>query len=1529
MPPDRTSPTDTGTPRRGIRARIVMAVALSVSPLLVLSGYETWTIYDRDRKAAVREAALQCDGVVSSLDAWVRDADMLLTAVEQMLSTNPGDIARNESVLSELKSRLPTTFHTIKAHLPDGTALGSSSGRRNALPVEREYLARAVERRTLAIGEPVISGASGEHTIGIADPVLRPDGSVEAVASISFRLQAIEQIVRDLQVPESAVVLVISEGGRVIHRSPDHEGWTGRDAATHPLILEARATGRGVTRQFGLSNVDRLWSFRTCERAPWIVLLGRTPESIFADSNATLARTVFLSCLTLLAAGALSLLISNRITSPLRRLTGHASRWGAGELSLRTGEVGPDEVGQLGATLNAMAESLDQQRESGRRMSEVFEATSDLVSVTEADGRIVYLNQAGCALLGIDPSEAPGTPITSFYPPAIVALIRNVAIPHAARDGTWRGEIVLLAKDGREIPVSQVVIAHLDEAGHLKFISTIARDISEERRAAEALHESERRAALIVERALDAVVSIDDRSRVIAWNPSAQAVFGWTAQEALGRPLAELLIPEGLRDAHAEGMRRYLGGGPGPLLNRRIEVVGLHKEGRPMPLEMAIMPISTPSGVTFSAFIRDLTEVKRAQELRDGFSRVFERISRGDALESALEEIARIIEQQAPGLRSAVLLKDPDAPLLHISAGPSMPQAFKDLATSLSIGPNQGACGVAAFRGELVISDDIENDPDWASVRDVMLSFEIRSCWSQPIISDRGVLGTVAIYCGTARQPTERELQLLASATSMAALAIERSFSQEALRRSEERHRMLFDVNPQPLWVYDKETLRFLAVNNAAVERYGYSREEFLAMTIKDIRPPEDVPALMAVVTSRSEGINPSGLWRHRRKDGSLLFVEVVSHALEFEGRRAQMVMAADVTERRRAEEALRVSEARYRRLAEHGAIGIWEVQRSGATVYANPEMCRLLEVGSQEDLNGVAFHDVFTPESLDRLSQIFDARRPSHVASCEVEVLGKRGGRRTAVVSGAPIEGSDGRELTLVGTFMDVTELRSAQARLVESEERYRQIVETAREGIWMVDASWRTTFANPRLAEMLGCDAEGMLGRHITEFMDDEGRELASAYMKRRENGESDSYEFKLTRADGSPVWTLISTNPLTDEHGRFTGSLAMLTDITDRRRAEVALRDSERRLRTIIETEPECVKVLSPAGILQHMNRAGLDMLEADSLDQLRGRAVADAVDPEFREAFRRLTASVAAGEQGDLEFSITGLRGTKRWLDTRAAPLRDDQGAIVGVLGITRDVTERVRAREELAQRAQELARSNAELERFAYVASHDLQEPLRMVTSFTQLLAKRYEGKLGPDADEYIGFAVEGAVRMRQLIEDLLSYSRVNTTPRTFGRVSAAMSLARAMANLRTAIEESGGTVTSDDLPELVADGQQLAMVFQNLIANAIKFRSAEPPRVHVSAARRPDHWEFRVRDNGIGIDSRHCERIFTMFQRLHPRTEYPGNGIGLAICKRIVEGHGGRIWVESVVGTGSEFCFTVPDAPRSGSPPQDNEQEAA
>ena len=370
---------------------------------------------------------------------------------------------------------------------------------------------------------------------------------------------------------------------------------------------------------------------------------------------------------------------------------------------------------------------------------------------------------------------------------------------------------------------------------------------------------------------------------------------------------------------------------------------------------------------------------------------------------------------------------------------------------------------------------------------------------------------------------------------------------------------------------------------------------------------------------------------------------------------------------------------------------------------------------------------------------------------------------------------------------------------------------------------------------------------------------------------------------------------------------------TTSPSRKQAEASLRENEERFRKSFELASSGVAHVGLDGRFVRVNRRLTEILGYDEAE-LIGRSVKDVSHPEDRDVTDEQRALVRAGQRESVRFEKRYLRkgGAPVWVSLGVALVRDASGAPQYEIAMFDDITERKQAEAALSEAHEELKRSNSELEQFAYVASHDLQEPLRMVSSYTQLLERRYQEKLDADAREFMGFVVDGATRMKQLIEDLLAYSRVGTKGRDFKSVELEKPLSRALANLKAAIDESAAAVSFDPLPALPADEAQLAQVFQNLIGNALKFRSGAAPRIHVSALEKDREWEFAVRDNGIGIEPQYFERIFMMFQRLHSKGEYPGTGIGLAIVKKIVERHGGRVRVESTPGEGSAFIFTLP-----------------
>lgn len=355
-------------------------------------------------------------------------------------------------------------------------------------------------------------------------------------------------------------------------------------------------------------------------------------------------------------------------------------------------------------------------------------------------------------------------------------------------------------------------------------------------------------------------------------------------------------------------------------------------------------------------------------------------------------------------------------------------------------------------------------------------------------------------------------------------------------------------------------------------------------------------------------------------------------------------------------------------------------------------------------------------------------------------------------------------------------------------------------------------------------------------------------------------------------------------------------------------------EARLRSYLEAASQGILAVSNEGRILLVNRSLEEMFGYD-----RSELIGQPLEILLPKRYHRQHAGHRAMYFVDprvrpmgVGLDLAGRRkdGTEFPVEIGLNSVETDEGKMA--LGLVSDITDRKHAADEVARANKELRRSNTELGDFAHIASHDLQEPLRMITSYLQLLDRRYGEQLDSEAREFIGYAVDGAARMKSLIQDLLSFSRAGTAEASFRPVSAGILLDHALANLEVAIDESHARVTSDILPEIFADAGLFAQVFQNLIGNAIKFRGSEPPSIHISATEQGASWVFSVRDNGIGIDPQHATRVFRIFERLHNADQYPGTGVGLAITQKIVERHGGTIWFESQIGNGTTFYFSIP-----------------
>jgi PAS domain S-box-containing protein len=733
----------------------------------------------------------------------------------------------------------------------------------------------------------------------------------------------------------------------------------------------------------------------------------------------------------------------------------------------------------------------------------------------------------------------------------------------------------------------------------------------------------------------------------------------------------------------------------------------------------------------------------------------------------------------------------------------------------------------------------------------------------------------------------------------------------EALLESEERFRTMANAIPQLAWIaradghihwYNERWYAYTGTTPEQMEGWGWQNVHDPAVLPKVLKQWRSSIATGQMFDMEFPLRGADGIFRP--------FLTRVLPLKDAEGKVLQWFGTnTDVTERKRIEEALRESEAR-RKVAE--AVET-ERERLNSVLDKLPVYVILLSSDYHVPFANHFFEERFG-KSEGRRCYEYLFQRTEPCENCETykvfktsaphhwEWIGPDG--RNYDIYDYPFKDSDGSTL-IMEVGIDITEIKKAQASVRAERQRLFDVLETLPALICLLTSDHHVAFVNRSFREKFGESG----GRHCYDYCFGLTKpcEFCEAY-KVLETGQPHNWE--VTTPDGTVLD--VYNFPFTDVDGSPM-ILEMNIDITKRKKAEEALRLSNIYNRSLIEASLDPLVTIGHDGKITDVN-SSTELVTGYSRDELIGTDFTDYfTEPEkakkgYQEVFRE-------GFVSDYALEIRHRNGRIIPVLYNASVYKDESGEVIGVFAAARDVTERKKAEEILKSKLEELSRSNAELEQFAYVSSHDLQEPLRMISSYLQLLQRRYQGKIDEKADKYIYYAVDGASRMQVLINDLLEFSRVTTKAKEPEPTDCEFVLDQVLPNLDLYIKENKAVVSHDPLPEVVADNTQLAQVFQNLIVNGIKFHSEETPKVHISAEKKAGEWLFSVQDNGIGIDPQYSEKIFEVFKRLHKKEEYPGTGIGLAICKKIVERHGGHIWVESELGKGSTFYFTLPINP--------------
>jgi PAS domain S-box-containing protein len=1028
------------------------------------------------------------------------------------------------------------------------------------------------------------------------------------------------------------------------------------------------------------------------------------------------------------------------------------------------------------------------------------------------------------------------------------------------------------------------------------------RDSSRRGLAEQALRESEERNRLVLDGIQNyAIFMIDPRGQILSWNAGAERIKGYKAEEIIGRNFSCFFPPEDIERGRPEEVLRLTAE------SGRHEEQGMRvrKDGSRFFARLTFTALRDSAGNLrgFSEFSHDLSESKESAKFRG------------------------LLEAAPDGM--VVVNRGGQIVLLNLQAEKQFGYRRDEL-----VGQKVKNIIPEGF-AERLIADDLRSAAD-ALAQQIGTGLELigrRKDGSEfpieimlsPLESAEGILVTAAIRDISVRKDAEKHLAQM---------------SRELIVK----HQMLDSVvegTTDPIYIRDLEEL-FILANGAVAEVLGRSLKEILGKNLGEMLPKDSYDAVAqsdqeivrtGATCTVEEMVEIDGIARiflttkcpYRDADQKIIGTIGISREIT-ERRRLDEArleeLKRDISVRKEAEEhlaqlegrrrlmeeALRESEERYRMLLDGiQSYAIFMIDPRGQILSWNAGAERIKGYKAEEII-GHNFSCFFPPEDVER-------GRPAEVlrltaASGRHEEQGMRlrkdGSRFLASVTLTALRDP-------AGNLRGFSELSHDLSESKESGAKYRGLLEAAPDGMVVVNQGGEIVLLNLQAEKQFGYRRDELVGQKVKNIIPegfaerliaDDLRSAADALAQQIGTG----LELIGRRKDGSNFPIEIMLSPLESAEGILV--TAAIRDISVRKDAENHLAQMEGRYRGLLEAAPDGMVVVNQGGEIVLLN------LQAEKQfgyrrDELVGQKVKNIIPEGFAErliADDLRSAADALAQQIGTGLELIGRRkdGSEFPIEIMLSPLESAEGILV--TAAIRDISVRKKAEAHV----QELNRSNEELGQFAYVASHDLQEPLRMVASYTQLLSRRYKGRLDADADEFIAFAVDGANRMQRLIQDLLVYSRVATKGNDLRHTSSEEALQRALINLGGAIEDSGALVTHDLMPTVLADEMQLVQLFQNLVGNAIKYQKGGIPLIHISAASNGGKkWIFAVKDNGLGIEPQYFDRIFGMFQRLHKREEFTGTGIGLAICKKIVERHGGSISVESQLGHGSTFRFAL------------------
>jgi PAS domain S-box-containing protein len=1132
--------------------------------------------------------------------------------------------------------------------------------------------------------------------------------------------------------------------------------------------------------------------------------------------------------------------------------------------------IGAHATGRDLTDLLHTEEELEQSRNQFRRL---FEVIVDPIVIVDMNGKILEFSQSAEEILGFPREELVGkrfleTKVAKADTEAVMInnlerIKKGMYIPPYA--------IETVTKDGKKLfyEVNPARIIYKGEPA----ILAIFRNLTEQKKAEKKLQESEARFNRFLENAPEAIWVQDFVGTFLDGNKRAEELTGYKREELIGKNMLEILVPPESIPRLLEAFKPNKHGG----ISGPTEVEMIRKDGSLVPVEASTIPIGRDGKIEIIGIARDITERKKAEEALKENEQRFRELS--DLLPEVVFETdvtGRItFVNQVAFERFGYTMEDFDKGLNAFQMLiPEDRDRAKDGIDRVLSGADIGFTEYTALKKD-------------GSTFPIMIH-------STPIIRGNMPVGLRGIIVDI----------------------IERKKMENALKESEEKYRAVFEGATDGIAALDPKTMKVIFTNPKMTEITGYPLDELLNATIIDFVPKNELSSVIQQFQNHTKG--KRDLTRYIpviRKDKTRIYCDVRSKFLNIGNQQYLMAFVRDVTEQKKAEEALKESEERFRSTLDTMLEGCQIVDYNWRYLYVNDAGARHARL-AKKDLLGKTIMEtqpgIEKTELFSVLRRCMNERVHTHM---EYEYMYPNGEKNWFELSIEPMP--DG----IFVLSIDINDRKRAEKELV----RLSSAVRMSNDSIVITDLTGTILDVNEAAMKMYDAnDKRDLIGKNSLDLIAPEEREKALADTKMViEKGYLPSHEYIVTTKDGNKIPVETSTAVMKDANAEPVGFVTISRDITERKKAEGALRSSEEAARRllefqnkIIDTATVWVNLIDLKGNVILWNRAA-ELVSGYSRKEIIGNNKMWKLlypDPDYRAKIFSIGKEITKEGKRieDFHSTIRCNDGSLKTISWYATNIADEKGEPAGSLSIGIDVTEREKARQAINNALSLLKQSNKELENYTYVVSHDLKAPLRTIRSFGSFLLEDYGDKLDETGKDYLNRMINASSHLDAMIEDLLVLSRVGRKFTEREKVDLNKLLKEILADLEATIKERNAKVVVDKLPTLYVHRVWERQLFTNLISNALKFNESKTPKIEVLYEERENDHLFKVRDNGIGIEKKYLPRIFNLFERAPTEKKYEGTGAGLAICKKIVEHFGGKIWVESKPGKGSTFIFTIP-----------------